>query len=54
MTSPAVSARPGAALPHPAKVRLGAATALFEPTILRRAAVAAFRKPARPDEVAGS
>src|SRR6201985_3560158 len=45
MTTPALSAPPGDALtPRPPKVRFRAAAALFEPVILRRAAVAAVRK----------
>ncbi len=45
MTSPALSASPGSALtPRPPKVRFRAAGALFDPAILRRAAVAAVRK----------
>jgi potassium-transporting ATPase ATP-binding subunit len=45
MTTPALSASPGNALtPRPPKVRFRAAAALFEPVILRRAAVAAVRK----------
>jgi potassium-transporting ATPase ATP-binding subunit len=45
MTTPALSASPGNALtPRPPKVRLRAAAALFDPVILRRAAVAAVRK----------
>jgi K+-transporting ATPase ATPase B chain len=45
MTTPALSASPGNALPpRPPKVRLRAAAALFEPVILRRAAVAAVAK----------
>ena len=44
MTIPALSASPGNALaPRPPKVRFRAAAALFEPAILRRAAVAAVR-----------
>jgi len=45
MTTPALSASPGSALtPRPPKVRFRAAAALFDPAILRRAAVAAVRK----------
>jgi K+-transporting ATPase ATPase B chain len=45
MTTPALSAAPGDALtPRPPKVRFRAAAALFDPAILRRAAVAAVRK----------
>ena len=45
MTTPALSASPGNALtPRPPKVRFRAAAALFDPAILRRAAVAAVRK----------
>jgi K+-transporting ATPase ATPase B chain len=45
MTTPALSASPGNALtPRPPKVRFRAAAALFEPAILRRAAVAAVKK----------
>src|SRR5580700_10138471 len=45
MTTPALSASPGDALkPRPPKVRFRAAAALFEPAILRRAAVAAVKK----------
>ena len=45
MTIPALSASPDEALPpRPPKVRIRAAAALFEPTILRRAAVASVRK----------
>jgi hypothetical protein len=45
MTSPALSpSREDAVAPRPPKVRFRGAAALFEPAILRRAAVGAVRK----------